>query len=127
MTSRHHEVPTHLNVEDRVLFGLTARQFLYVLVGCSASYALWDQMLWLGDAVRVASVVASLATTLAFALVRPADRALEEWLAAALVYAATPRQATWQPAEPEPADWRPEGASWQELAPSLAWAADRGE
>ena len=41
-----------------------------------------------------------MALTLAFALVRPADRALEEWLVAALVYAATPRQATWQPAEP---------------------------
>jgi hypothetical protein len=124
--TRHHEVPTHLSVEDRVLFGLTARQFLYVLVGSSASYALWDQTLWLGDALRVASVAASLAVTLAFALVRPADRALEEWLAAALVYWATPRRATWQPAEPSAAEWRPAGASWQELAPSLAWAADDG-
>jgi hypothetical protein len=126
MTIRHHEVPTHLNVEDRVLFGLTARQFLYVLVGSSASYALWDQTLWLADALRVASVAASVAATLAFALVRPADRPLEELLAAALLYAATPRRATWQPAEPRPGDWRPEGASWQELAPSLAWAADDG-
>ncbi|HLZ27860.1 MAG TPA: PrgI family protein [Chloroflexota bacterium] len=127
MTTRHHEVPTHLNVEDRVIFGLTARQFLYVLVGSSASYALWDQPLWLGDALRLASVVLTLGTTLAFALVRPADRALEEWLVAALVYAASPRRATWQPAEPSAADWRPKGARWQELAPSLAWAADDGE
>jgi PrgI family protein len=126
MTTRHHEVPTHLNVEDRVLFGLTARQFLYVLVGSTASYALWDQALWLGDALRLASVAMSMGTTLAFALVRPADRALEEWLVAALVYAATPRRATWQPAEPNAADWRPAGVSWQELAPSLAWAADDG-
>jgi hypothetical protein len=126
MTVRHHEVPTHLNVEDRVLFGLTARQFLYVLVGSSASYAFWDQTLGLGEALRVASVAVSLATTLAFALVRPADRPLEEWLAAALAYAATPRRATWQPAEPRSADWRLAGAGWQELAPSLAWAADDG-
>jgi hypothetical protein len=127
MTTRHHEVPTHLNVEDRVVFGLTARQCLYLLVGSSASYALWDQLLWLGDTLRVVSVVITLATTLAFALVRPADRPLEEWLVAALVYAATPRQATWQPPEPAAADWCPAGASWQELAPSLAWAADDGE
>jgi PrgI family protein len=126
MPTRHHEVPTHLNVEDRVLFGLTARQFLYVLVGSSASYALWDQSLWLAEGLRIASVAMSLATTLAFALVRPSDRALEEWLVAALVYAATPRRATWQPAEPKALDWRPERASWQELAPSLAWAADDG-
>ena len=127
MTTRHHEVPTHLNVEDRVLFGLTARQFLYVLVGSSASYTLWEQTLGLADPLRVASVAVCLATTLAFALLRPADRALEEWLVAALVYAATPRRATWQPAEPRPADWRPEGTNWQELAPSLVWAEDDGE
>ncbi|MDQ6671151.1 MAG: PrgI family protein [Chloroflexota bacterium] len=127
MTTRHHEVPTHLNVEDRVLFGLTVRQFLYLLVGSSASYALWDQTLWLGEALRLACVLVTLGTTLAFALLRPADRALEEWLVAALAYAATPRRATWQPAEPNPADWRPESASWQELAPSLVWAADEGE
>lgn len=125
--TRQHEVPTHLNVEDKVLFGLTARQFLYVLVGSSAGYALWDQLLWLGDPVRMASVLMTLALTLAFALVRLADRPLEEWLVAALVYAATPRRATWQLAEPAAADWRPAAASWQELAPSLAWAPDDGE
>jgi hypothetical protein len=127
MTPRQHEVPTHLDVEDKVLFGLTARQFLYVLVGSSASYALWDQLLWLGDPLRVASVLITLATTLAFALVRPADRALEEWVVAALIFAAAPRLATWQPAEPAPANWRPVGATGQELAPSLAWASDDGE
>jgi hypothetical protein len=32
MTLTHHEVPTHLDVEDKVLYGLTVRQFLYLLV-----------------------------------------------------------------------------------------------
>ena len=82
----YHEVPTHLNVEDKVVFGLTVRQFLYLLVGSSASYGLWDQAAALGDVVRSAAVATSALTTLALALVRPADRALEEWLAAALVY-----------------------------------------
>jgi hypothetical protein len=127
MTTRHHEVPTHLNVEDRVLFGLTARQFLYVLVGASASYELWEQALWLGDVLRTASVAVCLGMTLALALVRPAGRPLEEWLVAALVYAAAPRRAIWQPAEPRPADWRPAGAGWQELAPSLTWAAEEDD
>ena len=75
MTTRHHEVPTHLNVEDRVLFGLTARQFLYVVVGSSASYELWEQAWWFGDALRMASVAVCLGATLALALVRPAGRA----------------------------------------------------
>jgi len=35
MPITHHEVPTHLDVEDKVLYGLTVRQFLYLLVGSS--------------------------------------------------------------------------------------------
>ena len=77
---RHHEVPTHLNVEDKVLFGLTVRQFLYMLVGTSATYTLWEQLAGLGDFVRVAIGTLCVVLTLAFALLRPADRPLEEWL-----------------------------------------------
>jgi hypothetical protein len=125
MTPRHHhEVPTHLNVEDKIVLGLSVRQFLYMLVGSSASYTLWQQATATGDVVRVSLVALSLAATLAFALLRPGGRPLEEWLAALLVFAAAPRQAVWRPCEPDPADWRLQGASWQELAPSLAWAED---
>jgi hypothetical protein len=119
-----HEVPTHLNVEDKVLFGLTVRQFLYLLVGSSAGYALWEQSAAVSDIVRVIGVGLCAASTLAFALLRPADRALEEWLAAALVFLALPRRSTWQPLEPDPADWRPANGAWQELAPSLVWAEE---
>jgi hypothetical protein len=124
MPIMHHEVPTHLNVEDKLLLGLTARQFLYLLVGTSASYTLWEQTPWLGEALRLVMIAICVGTTLAFALWRPSDRPLEEWLAAACVYAASPRRATWQPREPSPLDWLPSGASWQELAPSLSWAED---
>jgi len=124
MTLTHHEVPTHLDVEDKVLYGLTVRQFLYLLVGSSASYAFWDQAAGVGDGLRMAGAGLCIGTSLAFALVRPAGRALEEWLVAGLVFAASPRRATWQPMEPAATNWRPSGASWQELTPSLAWADD---
>lgn len=126
--TRHHEVPTHLNVEDKVIFGLTVRQFLYMLVGCSTSYTLWQQTVGFGfgEPLRVLIVGLSVLNTLAFALVRPAGRPLEEWLVAGLVYVATPRQATWQVREPDPLDWRPTAARWQELAPDLSWAEDDG-
>jgi hypothetical protein len=122
-----HEVPTHLDVEDKVLFGLNVRQFLYLLVGSSASYALWEQTAGLSDLLRASGVCLCAALTLAFALLRPADRALEEWLAAALVFVALPHRATWQPREPDPADWRPANGAWQELAPSLVWADEDRE
>ena len=122
--TRQHEVPTHLNVEDKVVFGLTVRQFLYMLVGTSTSYTLWQQAVMLNEPLRIAVVALSILNTLAFALVRPAGRPLEEWLVAALVYVVTPTQATWRVREPDPLDWRPTRASWEELVPDLSWAED---
>jgi hypothetical protein len=122
MPSTHHEVPTHLNVEDKLMLGLTVRQFLYLLVGSSASYALWGQTHAAGDLARGALVAGCAAITLAFALLRPSGRPLEEWLAAALVFAAVPRRAVWQLAEPRAADWRPAAGVWHDLAPNLVWA-----
>jgi PrgI family protein len=124
MAGHHHEVPTHLNVEDKIVFGLSVRQFLYLLVGSSASYTLWQHFAATGDLVRMSLAALCLATTLAFALMRPAGRPLEEWLAALLVFAATPRHAVWRPNEPAAVDWRLPGATWQELAPSLAWVEE---
>ena len=122
--TRQHEVPTHLNVEDKVVFGLTVRQFLYMLVGTSTSYTLWQQAVMLNEPLRIAVVALSILNTLAFALVRPAGRPLEEWMVAALVFVVTPRQATWQVREPDPLHWRPTRARWEELVPDLSWAED---
>ncbi|HEY1298201.1 MAG TPA: PrgI family protein [Chloroflexota bacterium] len=124
---RHHEVPTHLNVEDKLLFGLTVRQFLYLLVGSSVAYTLWEQSAALGEVARVCLGALCVGVTLAFALLRPADRPLEEWLAAALVYAASPRRTVWRPAEPCSTDWRPAAGGWQELTPSPSWVEGDGE
>src|SRR5579864_8390050 len=121
---KHHEVPTHLNVEDKVLYGLTVRQFLYLLVGSSGAYSVWDQMSSFPTPLRAAVAALCVALTLGFALLRPADRPLEEWLAAALIYLATPRRAIWCPAEPRPGDWYPAGENWQELAPNPSWVED---
>lgn len=124
---KHHEVPTHLNVEDKVVFGLTVRQFLYMLVGSSAAYSAWDQLSVLPSPLRLAVAGICVVVTVAFALLRLADRPLEEWVAAAMIYAVSPRRATWQPAEPDLAHWRPPSASWQELTPSLSWVEDGPE
>jgi hypothetical protein len=118
---KHHEVPTHLNVEDKVLFGLTVRQFLYMLVGSSATYTVWDQSSTFLLPLRIGVVLLCVVVTLAFALLRLADRPLEEWLATGLVYASAPKRSVWEPLEPDPLNWRPAGGGWQELAPSLSW------
>jgi hypothetical protein len=122
MKSRQHEIPTHLNVEDKLVFGLTMRQFLYVLVGCSTAYSLWEQAVDVPSVLRVAVCGVCLVLAFALALVRPFGRPLEEWLLAGALYARSPRVSSWRPREPEPSHWRPAGAAWQELAPNLVWA-----
>jgi hypothetical protein len=120
MRRRQHEIPTHLNVEDKLLFGLTVRQFLYVLVGTSASYGVWNQ-LDMPTPVSAGIVGACLLLTAALVLLRPHGRPLEEWLLAACTFAATPRRATWRPCEPAADDWRPARGAWHELTPNLTW------
>ncbi|HEY3058964.1 MAG TPA: PrgI family protein [Chloroflexota bacterium] len=122
MTTRQHEIPTHLNVEDKVLFGLTMRQFLYILVGCSTAYGLWEQALDAPSAVRVAISGLCLVLAVALALLCPFGRPLEEWLLAGLLYFAAPRSSCWRQRDPDPTDWRPASGAWQELAPNLVWA-----
>ena len=119
-----HEIPTHLNVEDKLIFGLTARQFLYCLVGCSLSYGMWDQLGPGPPALRIGLVGACLVATALLVLLRPLGRPLEEWLVAVVFYLGSPRRATWQPCEPRLADWRPADSTWQELLPNLAWAEE---
>jgi hypothetical protein len=119
---KHHEVPTHLNVEDKLLFGLTARQFLYLLVGGSAGYTFWEQSGTFSDPLRAAVVCVCACAAIAFAFIRPTGRSLEEWVVAAIIYVGAPRRSTWQPREPDAADWRPSALGWRELTPSLTWA-----
>ena len=49
-----YEVPTHLNVEDTLIFGLTPRQLLRISVGASLAYFVWEQTSPVVDGVRLA-------------------------------------------------------------------------
>lgn len=122
MPGRQHEIPTHLDVEDKLLFGLTMRQFLYVLAGSSIAYGLWEQTVGALLLVRLAIAGVCLSVAVGLALLHPLGRPLEEWLLAGLLFASSPRSSSWRPREPDPADWRPASAAWHELAPNLMWA-----
>ena len=39
-----HEVPNHLNVDDTLLLGLTARQVATFMAFGSPAYGIWDQL-----------------------------------------------------------------------------------
>ena len=116
-----HEIPTHLSVEDKAFFGLSVRQVMYLTLGLSGSYGLWNQWPDLILPFRLGAALAVFLLAATFALLRPGGRGLEEWAFVALHYLAVPRRSAWRPQEPEFADWRPRGADWEELTPRLAW------
>ncbi len=100
--SRNHKVPTHMNIPDRVVFGLTARQLLILLIGCSAGYDLWLQLhvlasyAVLGVVVRAAIALLPAAASLALALLSVAGRPLEVWALVLLRYWQRPRTFVWR-------------------------------
>ncbi len=120
---QRHEIPTHLNVEDSVLLGLSARQIATLMACAAVGYRLWMQWPGLPLPLRAGLGAACLLVGVVLALVRPGGRPLEQWGLAALAHLAGPRRTTWSVVQPRLADWRPSAASgWIELAPELAWA-----
>lgn len=121
MVRRRHEIPTHLNVEDKALLGLTMRQLTYLMVGAADAYSLWNQPAGVPLGLRLSLVAACLVASVALALVRPHGRGLDEWAFILLHYAARPRASVWRPKEPDVAGPRPGSGRWAELAPRLSW------
>ena len=121
MARQRHEIPTHLNVEDRAFFGLSVRQLMEVIVGLSTSYWLWNQWPDLAPSLRLGLAGACFVIAAALALVRPAGRALEEWAFLVLHYALTPKASVWCSREPDETPWQPSAADWAEIALQLAW------
>ena len=122
MAALRHEIPTHLNVEDRAIYGLSVRQLTYLIAGTSGAYAIWSSWPDLPDELRGAAALLAFLAAAAFALVRLGARGLEEWAFAALHHLATPKRAVWRAREPDPDEWRHDAAAWAEVEPRLSWA-----
>jgi PrgI family protein len=100
---RRQEIPTHLEVEDRILFGLTLRQGVILLLGTTVGYFLFAQSsqpiggIQIPLALRVVLGVIPILVTLALALIQPAGRPLEDWLFAIARYLTLPKRCIWRP------------------------------
>lgn len=121
MPRRRHEIPTHLNVEDKAFAGLSVRQLMNLIVGVSTAYSLWNAWPDLPLPVRSGLAVTCLAVALILTLVRPGGRPLDAWAFVGLHYLATPKLSVWRPREPDPADWQLGQGSWEELDARLSW------
>jgi hypothetical protein len=120
--SRTHEVPNHLNVQDTLFLGLSARQVATFMAFASPAYGIWDQFTIAPEMVRGSLVALVLLAGLAFTLIQPCGRPLEEWAFAALAYIVTPRRLRWCRPEANPREWCVASSTgWVELVPSLGW------
>jgi hypothetical protein len=121
-----HEIPTHLDVEEKVLPGLTVRQAAYLLIGATGAFVVWQQ--WVGPpaGLRLGLATVCLAVAAALALGRRHGRGLDEWLFVVLRYATVRRRSVWRPPEPDACARRPDASPWAELAPRLGWPGAAG-
>jgi hypothetical protein len=94
-TVNRHEIPTHLNIEDKAFAGLTMRQLMTVAVGLGLAYGASNQLpLPMPAPVIVAAFV--LIAVAVFALWRPGGRPMEDWAFVLLRYWAIPSVAVWR-------------------------------
>lgn len=92
---QRHEVPTHLNIEDKAFAGLTMRQLMVAIIGLALAYsALSEAPLPL--AVRLAAGATVLLMTAAISFWQPAGRSLEDWAFVLLRYVSIPRVVVWR-------------------------------
>ena len=123
--ARTNEVPNHLNVQDTVFLGLTERQAATLIAFASSAYGLWDQLTVAPVPVRGLLAALVLLLGIAFTLVQPGGRPLDEWAFVVSAFAVTPRRLHWRRPEPDQRDWSagtPSG--WADLAPRLGWHDD---
>ena len=126
MAQQRHEIPTHLNVEDRAIYGLTIRQVMYLTIGLAGGYGLWNQLSALPLILRGGLALLCLVLALTFALLRPHGRSLDEWAFVALHHAAMPKVSVWRPREPKLSDQQEYSSDWEDLMPHLTWREEEG-
>lgn len=120
---RVYELPTHLQVEDNLLLGLTARQLVRLAVGASLAYEVWDVSSALPAGVRLALTACLVVSGLLLALLQPGGRPLDQWVLAFVVFAIVPRRRLWRASTLTATSMTPHSDGWVQLAPEPDWIA----
>ena len=118
---RVYELPTHLQVEDVLIAGLTARQLLRLMIGASLAYGVWDQAGWLPQEVRLSGAAVLAVAGALFGLLQPGGRPLDQWLFAGLLFVILPRRLVWRPGATLLRQPVREQAGWAELELRPEW------
>ena len=120
-----HEIPTHLNVEDKAFAGLTMRQLMTAAVGLGLAYGIASE-LPLPMPVRLAAAGVVMIAVAVMAVWRPAGRPMEDWAFVLLRYWAVPRVAVWRPREAD-LSFEEERTTYEVVVADPAMTADEKE
>lgn len=112
---QRHEVPTHLNIEDKAFAGLTMRQLMVAIIGLGLAYAAMSEAP-LPLPFRLGAGAAVLAVTAIVSFWQPAGRSVEDWSFVLLRYVSTPRIVVWR-VRTSPDAQTPEEARFEVLVP----------
>jgi hypothetical protein len=115
-----HEIPTHLNVEDKAFAGLTMRQLMTAAVGLGLAYGAVSEPPF-PLPLRLIAGGLVLAMVALVALWRPAGRPLEDWAFVLLRYSSISRIAVWRPRE-VPVEVEDTTTSYEVVVPDPVWA-----
>jgi hypothetical protein len=88
-----HDVPTHLEVTDKLVFGLTAGQTLFCAASVFMGYSFWKRLQLLGLPLLASVPLAALASLflISLTLIRPEERSLYQWSFILLRYLFQPK------------------------------------
>ena len=123
---RVYEIPTHLQVEDVLVAGLTPRQLLRLVAGASLAYAVWDQLTFLPVALRGGMTVGAAVLRVVFALVQPGDRPLDQWVFAATLFLVSPSEWRWRlDGVTDALEVNASDDEWADLSQPVDWPGSR--
>ena len=125
--SRVYEIPTHLQVEDALIAGLTPRQLLRLVAGASGAYALWDQVAFLPTGLRASVAVGAAVLGVVFALIQPGDRPLDQWVFAAALYLVSPSQWRWRRTDSLETEDIESDDEWSQLSAPIGWVDNQSD
>jgi hypothetical protein len=117
-----HEIPTHLNVPDRFVLGLTATQAMQLMAAAACAYGLLKSA-WAPLELRAALAALVLGLGLVLVLVRPSGRSPGAWLLLAVVYLLLPHRFVWRPC---PSMTEKAEGTWAALTPRVGWLPPAG-
>jgi PrgI family protein len=119
ITMQTHKVPIRMGTPDKIVLGLTAKQLLIVLIGCSIGYNIWIHLYTLmaygivGMIARFVFALVPAGMIVSLALIKVAGRSLDVWVLVALRYLSLPRIYVWRSIRYSTLLSYEEGKTWQ--------------